>query len=89
MYKRQRLKSIERFIIVNFMRQLCRYFLLISLLLASAVLSAHNTGFTEFVFIKNQGQWHKNIEYKVQLPEGNIYIEQGRLKFHLADMSVG
>ena len=70
------------------MRQLCRYFLLISLLLASAVLSAHNTGFTEFEFIKNQGQWHKNIEYKVQLPEGNIYIEQGRLKFHLADMSV-
>ena len=70
------------------MNQLYRFVLCVSMLLAGITLDAHNDGFAEFEFIKNQGQWHNNIAYKVQLPEGNIYLEQGRLKFHLADMSV-
>ena len=70
------------------MNHLHRFLLCVSALLAGISLNAHNDGFAEFEFIKNQGQWHNNIEYKVQLPAGNIYLEQGRLKFHLADMSI-
>lgn len=49
---------------------------------------AHNHDYQAFDFVKNIGQWHSNIEYKVQLPEGVIYLEKNQIKIQLTDYSV-
>lgn len=54
-------------------------------------LAAHEHGhehdFPAHEFIQNKGQWHPNIQYKVNLPEGYLYLEKNQLKFHLVDLS--
>ncbi len=75
-------------IIVRIMRIKSNFLLIVIVTLLSFNLAAHNQGFTEFEFVKNIGQWHTNVAYKVQLPEGNIYLENNRIKIQLTDFSV-
>ncbi len=50
--------------------------------------NAHNHNAKEYKFIKNLGQWNQNINYKVALPEGNLYLESNRILVQLTDLSV-
>ena len=38
-------------------------------------------------FIENKGQWNKNILFKSQFSGGNLWIQQHKMLFHLADYS--
>lgn len=38
-------------------------------------------------FVENKGQWEPFIHYKAGIPGGNVYFENGRLSYVLADLS--
>jgi gliding motility-associated-like protein len=38
-------------------------------------------------FIENKGQWDKNILFKSHFQGGNLWVQQGKLLFHLQDYS--
>lgn len=38
-------------------------------------------------FIENKGQWDKNILFKTHFQGGNLWVQQGKLVFHLQDYS--
>lgn len=38
-------------------------------------------------FIENKGQWDENILFKSRFPGGNLWVQQHKLLFHLADYS--
>ena len=38
-------------------------------------------------FIENKGQWDKNILFKTHFQGGNLWVQQGKLLFHLQDYS--
>lgn len=38
-------------------------------------------------FIENKGQWNENILFKKKLNGGNLWIQQGKMIFHLMDFS--
>ncbi|MGV3631617.1 MAG: gliding motility-associated C-terminal domain-containing protein [Bacteroidota bacterium] len=38
-------------------------------------------------FIENKGQWNENILFKSRFPGGNLWVQQHKLLFHLADYS--
>lgn len=38
-------------------------------------------------FIENKGQWNKNVLFQSKLEGGNLWVEQGRMLFHLQDYS--
>lgn len=38
-------------------------------------------------FIENKGQWDENILFKSRFPGGNLWVQQHKLFFHLADYS--
>ncbi|MGB0934303.1 MAG: gliding motility-associated C-terminal domain-containing protein [Lishizhenia sp.] len=38
-------------------------------------------------FIENKGQWNKNVLFKKKMNGGNLWIEQGKMMFHLMDFS--
>lgn len=38
-------------------------------------------------FIQNKGQWNSNILFKTRFQGGNLWVEQGKLLFHLQDYS--
>jgi gliding motility-associated-like protein len=37
-------------------------------------------------FIKNKGQWPEHVLFKAHFSGGNLWVEQGRLVFHLQDL---
>lgn len=38
-------------------------------------------------FIENKGQWGENVLFKTKFQGGNLWIEQGKMMFHLQDFS--
>lgn len=38
-------------------------------------------------FIENKGQWDENVLFKTKFQGGNLWIEQGKMMFHLQDFS--
>lgn len=38
-------------------------------------------------FIENNGQWEDNVLFKTKFQGGNLWIEQGKMMFHLQDFS--
>ena len=41
----------------------------------------------QHAFIENGGQWNKNILFKANFQGGNLWVEQGKMMFHLQDFS--
>lgn len=38
-------------------------------------------------FIENKGQWGENVLFKTKFQGGNLWVEQGKMMFHLQDFS--
>lgn len=38
-------------------------------------------------FIENKGQWHENVLFKTHFQGGNLWVQQGKMVFHLQDFS--
>jgi len=38
-------------------------------------------------FLENKGQWNENVLFKTNVHGGNLWVEQGRVLFHLQDFS--
>ncbi|MCE3294455.1 MAG: hypothetical protein K0R65_169 [Crocinitomicaceae bacterium] len=75
------------------MRFLSTAFLFLSFLtslLPSAVTVAQEISHHHSVqqaFIENKGQWNENILFKSRFPGGNLWVQQHKIFFHLADYS--
>lgn len=53
------------------------------------VLNGFNTtyGQSDQRFIENKGQWHKNVEYRAEIPGGHLYLENSTFTYDLYDIS--
>ncbi|MDX1447042.1 SBBP repeat-containing protein, partial [Lishizhenia sp.] len=38
-------------------------------------------------FLENKGQWKEEVLFQMNLPNGNLWVEQGKLMYHLQDYS--
>ena len=38
-------------------------------------------------FVENKGQWDENVLFKTKFQGGNLWVEQGKMMFHLQDFS--
>lgn len=41
-----------------------------------------------YSFIENKGQWHNDVFFNSKIEGGNMWVEQGRVLFHLQDYSM-
>lgn len=66
--------------------------LLILLILSSFILTIHSQEIEHshsihHAFIENKGQWDSKVLFKTRFNGGNLWVEQGKLMFHLQDYS--
>lgn len=61
------------------------YFLLLSFCGFSQEVNHHHS--VQYSFIENKGQWGENVLFKTKFPGGNLWVEQGKMMFHLQDFS--
>ena len=40
---------------------------------------------TLYQFIPNQGQFHSNVRFRTDLPNGNLFLENTRFTYHFYD----
>ncbi len=45
--------------------------------------------FAQYEFIENKGQWHENVNFKMELNDGALFLEDQAITFNLADMKMG
>jgi gliding motility-associated-like protein len=67
-----------------------KYYSLVVLLFLTVTTIAQEIEHThrkEYAFIENKGQWDKNILFKSQIDAGNLWVQQGKIVYHLQDYS--
>lgn len=57
-------------------------FILVSILGFSKKKEVHNS---RYQFIPNQGQFHSNVLYRVDVPHGNLFLESNTFTYHFYD----
>lgn len=66
------------------MKQIYRE-LTIFIVLALGAISA----FAQYEFIENKGQWHENVNFKMELNDGALFLEDQGISFNIIDMKMG
>ena len=62
-------------------------YLIIIVFLAMVLLN--NPMFAQYEFIENKGQWHENVNFKMELNDGALFIEDNGFTFNITDIKMG
>lgn len=62
-------------------------FISISLVFVGKAQEIHHAHSVHHAFLENKGQWPKSTLFKAHFSGGNLWVEQGRLVFHLQDFT--
>lgn len=61
----------------------------IEILFSILLLLVANISLAQYEFIENNGQWHQNVNFKMELNDGAIFIEDQGMTFNIADIKMG
>jgi len=59
--------------------------LIFILLFFLSLVSFGHEHYHNYAFVKNKGQFHKNVNYRVDIPSGNLFIENNTLTYFFFD----
>ncbi len=61
---------------------------ILTLLILTITLSGKHL-FAQYEFIENKGQWHENVNFKMELNDGALFIEDNGITFNITDIKMG
>ena len=64
-----------------------RKYILILLILTITLSGKHL--FAQYEFIENKGQWHENVNFKMELNDGALFLEDHGISFNITDIKMG
>lgn len=59
------------------------------LLVILAIALSGKQMFAQYEFIENKGQWHENVNFKMELNDGALFLEDNGIAFNLTDIKMG
>ena len=62
------------------------YLILLGIL---ALIMLCKQSYAQYEFIENKGQWHENVNFKMELNDGALFLEDHGFSFNLTDIKMG